>query len=113
MKKLREKMKIVEYYMKCGSLKETASAFEIGWQKVRKILITEGAYTSEIAEKVQKLYNSGVSISEIAEKLKISKSTVNSYLSYTKAVYNKVDATENATRIRRWRAKQKQKSQKM
>ena len=113
MKKLREKMKIVEYYMKCGSLKETAFRFRDWMAESTQDIDNRGAYTSEIAEKVQKLYNSGVPISEIAEKLKISISTVNSYLPYTKAVYNKVDATGNATRIRRWRAKQKQKSQKM
>ena len=98
---------IVEYYNKSGSLKETAAYFDIGWQKVRKILITEGAYTSEIAEKVQELHKSGASHEEIAEKLKINKSAVNSYLPYSKTVYNGDDASKNALKIRRWREEKK------
>lgn len=96
---------IVEYYKKCDSLKETSAAFGIGWQKVRKILITEGAYVSETAEKVKEVHDSGENIKEIAEKLKISKSTVNSYLPYERTVYNKENPSKNAIKIRKWRAK--------
>lgn len=101
---------IVEYYNKSGSLKETAAAFGVGWQKVRKILISEGAYTSDIAEKVQELHKSGTSYAEIAEKLKINKNAVNSYLPYTKTVYNGDDASKNALKIRRWREEKRQNS---
>ena len=100
---------IVEYYKKCENLKETSAAFGIGWQKVRKILITEGEYVSETAEKVQKIYNSGAHIEDIMNKLKISKSTVNSYLPYERTVYNKENPSKNAIKIRKWRAKNKEK----
>lgn len=96
---------IVEYYNKSGSLKETAAAFGVGWQKVRKILISEGAYTSDIAEKVQELYKSGLKPEEIAGKLRISKGAVNSYLPYLKTEYNKSSPSKNALNIRRWRSK--------
>lgn len=96
---------IVKYYKKCDSLKETSAAFGIGWQKVRKILITEGAYVSETAEKVQKMYNSGAHIEDIMSKLKMSKSTVNSYLPYGRTVYNKKNPSKNALKIRAWRKK--------
>lgn len=96
---------IVKYYKKCDSLKETSAAFGMGWQKVRKILITEGVYTSEKAEKVKEMHDSGANIEEIAEKLKISKSTVNSYLPYEKTVYNKENPSKNALKIRAWRKK--------
>lgn len=96
---------IAEYYKKCDNLKETSAAFGIGWQKARKILITEGVYTSETAEKVQKMRNSGASVEDIMKKLGMSKSAVNSYLPYERTVYNKEDPSKNAMKIRKWRAK--------
>ena len=100
---------IVEYYKKCDNLKETSAAFGIGWQKVRKILITEGVYTSETAEKVQKMHKLGANVEEIAKKLKINKSTVNSYLPYVKTVYNKENPSKSAIKSRKWREKNKEK----
>ena len=102
-------IEIIEYYKKCDSLKETSAVFGIGWQKVRKILITDGVYTSEKAEKVKEMHDSGVNIEEISEKLNISKRTVNAYLPYKKTVYNKENPSKNATKIRKWRAKNKEK----
>lgn len=57
----------------------------ISLQKVRKILITAGAWSDETSEKIGKLRANGMSVPEIAEKLGVKTNTVWSYLPYRKA----------------------------
>ena len=102
---MKNENEIVNYYSKCLSLKATAIQFGIGWQKVRKILINEGIYTSETSKKIQEMYNSGMHLEEISEKMGISKSAVDSYLPYLKTEYNKLNPSKNALLIRKCRSK--------
>ena len=62
-----------------------AEEFEISRIKVRKILITTGDITPPAA--ITSLSSSGLKIEEIAQKLNMSKSTVNSWVGYSKGVY--------------------------
>ena len=57
----------------------------ISLQKVRKILITAGAWSDETSEKIGKLRANGMSVPEIAEELGVKTNTVWSYLPYSKA----------------------------
>lgn len=98
---------IIQFYGNCGSLRKTAQEFGVSIQKIRKILITAKAYTSEDIEKVQSMYANGYSRHDIARILKISQSTVHAYLPYTKALYNLPDPSKNAKRIRKCREKKK------
>lgn len=97
------KSEIVKYYESCGSIKETAKSFRFSNQKVRKILITEGAFESEASRTINDMYTKGYSIDGISRKLNISKTCVNSYLPYTKGVYNSDTPTKNALNIKRYR----------
>ena len=63
MKKLMSAVK--ESYEETGELKLTAEEFDMSPLKIRKLLITAGAYESEIADDVKDLFARGKSIAEI------------------------------------------------
>ena len=65
----------------------------ISLQKVRKILITAGAWSDETSEKIGKLRANGMSVPEIAEEL-----------------YNQEYPTINAIRVRNSKRKAKEKA---
>ncbi len=94
---------IIETYYKTDSLKVTAAIYNIGWQKVRKILITAGKYENDITQKIAELRKIGLSNDEIALRLHISKTVLNNYLPYECGPYNMDQPTVNALRIRKYR----------
>ena len=75
----------------------------ISLQKVRKILITAGAWSDETSEKIGKLRANGMSVPEITN-------TVWSYLPYSKGMYNQEYPTINAIRVRNSKRKAKEKA---
>lgn len=82
----------------------------ISLQKVRKILITAGAWSDETSEKIGKLRANGMSVPEIAEELGVKTNTVWSYLPYSKGMYNQEYPTINAIRVRNSKRKAKEKA---
>ena len=80
-----------------------AEEFEISRIKVRKILITTGDITPPAA--ITSLCSSGLKIDEIAQKLNMSKSTVNSWVGYTKGVYKLSEVSAAADRTAIYRAR--------
>ena len=104
------KIRYYEEYGVCsdnaeGSIKKVAALFRISEQKVRKVLIGAGAYESDMSIQVNDLHEQGYSVKNIAEKLRVSKSTVSAYLPYTKGVYLGENPSSNALKIRKCRAK--------
>lgn len=96
---------VIEYYNQCLSMRQTANYFEVNQQKIKKMLITGGAYETPVSKKIIELYNSGFTPEKIQEKLKISHSTVFANLPYLKGQYNSDNPTINAIRIRKCRNK--------
>ncbi|MCD8154658.1 MAG: hypothetical protein LUF78_08245 [Clostridiales bacterium] len=93
----------VEIYTEKNSLHAVADELELNVIKVRKLLITAGAYQSDTAEDVSRLQKDGKTISEIMSTLHLSKSSVNSYLPYTKIPYKADELSLNAERIKKYR----------
>ncbi len=85
------------------SFRSTAAELDISVSKVIKLLITGGYYTSDICERINALYDSGMTIPEIQEELSVSRATVQSYLPYRKGIYNAKEISMNAERIRVYR----------
>ena len=54
---------------------------------------------------VKDLYEKGFRVEDIADKLKVSKSAVSSYLPYSKGLYLGENPSSNALKIRKCRAK--------
>ena len=75
-----------------------AEEFGISRIKVRKILVTTG----DIASPISSFIAHGLSLAEVAEKLNMSKSTVNSWVGYSKGVYG-LDVSAAADRTKLYR----------
>lgn len=89
------------------SLNALAKATEISKQTVRRILITNGRWTSDTSEEIRKLYAHGLTPSEISERVGISYKMVIAYLPYPKGPRKDWPDTLNAQRIRATREKKK------
>ena len=116
-KNLKEQMKsAVALYNSEMSLQTIADALALNSIKVRKLLITAGVYESEVAEKVQDIFEEHretqsykEAILSTANTLQLSKASVTSYLPYQKGVYfpstaDKEKISVGAERQRRYRA---------
>ena len=119
-KNLKEQMEsAVALYDSEMSLQAIGEELGLNPIKVRKLLITAGVYESEVAEKVQDIFEEyretqdyRTSILSTANTLQLSKASVTSYLPYKKGVYfPSTTATEKisvgAERQRRYRAMKK------
>lgn len=79
---------IVRTYLNNSSIRETAIHHDMSRQKVRKILITEGVYSTPQSIRVNELLASGYTTQEVAEKLSVSVGTVNNLAAYRKGEYD-------------------------
>ena len=75
--------------------------------KVRKLLITADFFTSEKSREINSLSEQGLSLTEIAERMELTKATVCDYLPYSRGVYNLEDATLYAEQGRIFRARKR------
>ena len=90
----KSRWKVLSLYDSEMSLQAIADALNLNPIKVRKLLITAGVYESEVAEKVQDIFedyretqNYKEAILSTANILNLSKASVTSYLPYKKGVY--------------------------
>lgn len=89
------------------SLKQIGRQLGISEQKVRKILITAGAWSSETSKKISSLVESGKSLDEIQAVTGLTRNAVLSYLPYERGMQNAEYPTINALRIRKCRQNKK------
>lgn len=71
--------------------------------KTRKILITAGVYHTEISDQINSLREDNWSISDIMKETGLSRSSVHSYLPYTKVIYNAEELSLYARQCRTYR----------
>ena len=100
---------IVEAYISgagdgaANSLRQILEQFSITLMKARKILITAGVFHTELSNQGISLRENGKSISEIMQETGLSRSSVHSYLPYTKMIYNADELSLYAERCRLYR----------
>ena len=87
----------------CISLRQVSDEFGITLMKTRKILITAGVYHTENSDQINSMREQGMSIPEIMKATGLSKSSVHSYLPYTKMIYNVDELSLYAERCRIYR----------
>lgn len=87
-----------------GSIRDTATHFNLSRNKVRKILITTGDLKNELTEEAEKLRREGMSVEAIAERLGVSTATVSIYLPYTDTIKDALEPTPHAQAVRGYRA---------
>lgn len=86
-----------------NSLRKISEQFGITLMKTRKILITAGVYHTEISDQINSLREDNWSISDIMKETGLSRSSVHSYLPYTKVIYNAEELSLYAQRCRTYR----------
>ena len=87
--------KIVEDYKKTKNIRGTAKANQVSIVKVRRILITEGLWSSPTSEKVKTLWEQGLTAKEIADKLQIPLKNVQAYIPYSRGAYEESETTDS------------------
>lgn len=104
MKKIESE--VLKVYAATKSIKATAREVGLSEVKTRKILITHDKLDGcEMADKVKVLLADGLTVKEIADKLKVSQKLVSNYTPYMKTIYGE-EPSPNALRIRKHRSKQ-------
>ena len=98
---------VCEVYKAGCSLRTVAKLFGLSAMKVRKILITGGAYTNDLTKQIGKLHRDGKSVTEIAALLSMTRANVNSYLPYECVIYNMQERSVAADRQARYRERKK------
>ena len=97
---------VVELYLDSGdnpSIRQIEDEFKMTPLKIRKLLIIAGAFSSDICEQVLELSRSGMSVQEIQRITGLSRASVQSYLPYSKIIYNAEEISLNTERIRLYR----------
>lgn len=85
------------------SIRDVANAMNTTPLRVRKMLVTAGAYSTKLSRRVQSLYEEGCSIQQIMDETGLKRASVHAYLPYVKGNYNLSDSTLNAERKRVFR----------
>jgi len=94
---------IYEIYQKSGNLHKTAKELGFAYAKVRKALITYGAYSTRFSDEAYDLRRKGYSVEEIAKELNASAKRVSAWLPYEKSIYNLPEKTKDAARSSNYR----------
>ena len=75
--------RIIESYEETHSVKKTAEELGTSVIKVRRVLITEGLWSSATSRKILALWEQGMTTKEIAEQLHYTEKNGQAFLPYT------------------------------
>lgn len=89
---------IIDTYLQTDSVNETAKLLDTYPIKVRRVLITEGLWSSRTSEEIGTLWKKGMTVPEIAEALCLSEKNIQSYLPYTRGQYGGENRSNTAIR---------------
>ena len=95
--------RVIDTYQSGYSVKETAELCHVSSVKARRILITEGLWSSERSEEVRILMERGMKTEEIADALKVTVKAVEAYMPYQRGSYSDELKTQDADRSKQYR----------
>lgn len=95
--------RIIETYNKTNSVKKTSEELGTSIIKVRRVLITEGLWSSPTSRKIIELWEQGLSTKEIAEQLHYTEKNVQAFLPYTRGDYGREDRSTYSIRSKEYR----------
>lgn len=98
---------ICRLYLQGESQRRISVELGIAAVTVRKVLITYGLYTSPKITAVNSMYDSGMSVTDIAAELGTTYKNVDSILPYQKGMYHADNPTQNAMNLRAFHSRQK------
>ena len=100
----------VSEFSRCDNIRAVGKRMGISPMKVRKLLITAGAYKTELSEEIAELYADGLTINDISVILNMSFASVSSYLPYNHSAYKLPDRSVEADSSARARVRRKAKN---
>lgn len=89
---------IIDAYRETPSIKKIAAQLGVSVSKVRRTLITEGLWSSKASRRIGILYDQGLSVTEISDRLNIVETGVVAYLPYSRGSYDDKDRSDEARR---------------
>ena len=95
--------RIIASYKGNGSVKKTAEELRTSVIKVRRVLITEGLWSSATSRTIQDLREQGLDTKQIAEKLHYTKKNVQAFSPYTKGAYGAEEKSSYSLQSRKYR----------
>lgn len=96
---------VTEVYQHTNEIKATAIELSLPPNKVKKLLITAKVLTYLETEQIQSLQADHIPMAEIQHIMNLSYPAVNTYLPYTKVIYKMSEVSQNAERIKRYKAR--------
>ncbi len=96
--------RIVKAYQKSGSVKTACEQGGVSEVTARRVLITEGLWSSKTSRRVMELLQSGLSVEKIAKEMSVSKNAVAAYMPYSRGMYGN-SITENSKNAKEYRAR--------
>ena len=95
--------RIIASYKRNGSVKKTAEELGTSVIKVRRVLITEGLWSSATSRTIQDLREQGLDTKQIAEKLHNTEKNVQAFSPYTKGAYGAEEKSSYSLQSRKYR----------
>ena len=103
-----EKEDVIRLYEKTESMKQVRRETGLHIETIRRILIDAGIAPSERAEEAMRLYDQGMTVSQVAVALGVSEKRAASLQPYRRGSYAVGEKSENARRIVKCRSKKKE-----
>ena len=94
-----------EIYREKGEIKATALELGLPPGKVKKLLITGNVLSYPETKQIQDLLRQGKTMVEIQHVMSLSYSTLHTYLPYTKVIYKMSEISQNAERVKAYKAR--------
>ena len=95
--------RVVEAYRSLGSVGEVVKSVGLSEVKVRRILITEGLWSSRTSRQIASLLEEGLATQEIADRMQTSVKAIEAYLPSRRGVYDEEDRSIAAIRSEEYR----------
>lgn len=96
---------VAEVYREKQEIKATALELSLPPNKVKKLLITGKVVSYTETEQIQSLLQQGRTMEEIQNITGLSYPSINTYLPYTKIIYKLSEISQNAERVKKYRAR--------
>lgn len=94
-----------EIYREKGEIKATALELDLPPGKIKKLLITGNVLPYPETKQIQALMQQGKTMTEIQRIMGLSYSTLHTYLPYSKVIYKMSEISQNAERVKTYKAR--------
>ncbi len=98
---------IMDAYQEMGSISAVQKRLRVSEVKIRRVLITEGLWSSKTSRQIEALADKGMSLQEIAETLNTTQKAVEAYMPYRRGSYEDGAQSAAASRSETYRKRMK------